>query len=177
MPTDPTLSYDDLKTAVAGSAAAFRLTLKLEAVSPKVFPPTYEGGKYATEDRNIGGQKVPCVLLDSVPSQANRMELALQDASDGGLIQLPVVSVDFTAVDNPGIPKITSAPSPAPHRRRHPARQPIGGGASRPSSANRTSARNSTSSPPGTPRRCFSTPRTASCSACGTAPGRAAGWA
>ena len=48
MPIDATLSYDDLKAAVAGSAAAFRLTLKLEAVSPKVFPPTYEGGKYAT---------------------------------------------------------------------------------------------------------------------------------
>lgn len=114
MPTDPTLSYADLKAAVAGSAAAFRLTLKLEAVSPKVFPPTYEGGKYATEDRNIGGAKVPCVLLDSVPSQANRMELALQDAIDGGEFQLPVVSVDFAAVENPGIPKITSLQ--APHR-------------------------------------------------------------
>ncbi len=114
MPTDPTLSYDDLKTAVAGSAAAFRLTLKLEAVSPKVFPPTYEGGKYATEDRNINGQKIPCVLLDSVPSQANRMELALQDAIDGGLFQLPLVLVNFAAVDNPGLPKITSLQ--APHR-------------------------------------------------------------
>lgn len=114
MPTDPTLSYADLRDAVAGSAAALRLTLKLEAVSPKVFPPTYEGGKYATEDRNIGGAKVPCVLLDSVPSQANRMELALQDAIDGGEFQLPVVSVNFAAIDNPGIPKITSLQ--APHR-------------------------------------------------------------
>jgi CRISPR-associated protein Csb1 len=92
VPTDPTLSYDELKAAVAGSAAAFRLTLRLEAVSPKVFPPTYEGGKYATEERNVGGQKLPCVLLDSVPSQANRMELALQDAD----VSLPKTSVDFT---------------------------------------------------------------------------------
>lgn len=114
MPADPTLSYADLRDAVASSAAALRLTLKLEAVSPKVFPPTYEGGKYATEDRNIGGTKVPCVLLDSVPSQANRMELALQDAIDGGEVKVPVVAVDFTAVDNPGIPKITSLQ--APHR-------------------------------------------------------------
>ncbi|VTS01347.1 CRISPR-associated protein GSU0053 OS=Haliangium ochraceum (strain DSM 14365 / JCM 11303 / SMP-2) GN=Hoch_4848 PE=4 SV=1: Cas_GSU0053 [Gemmata massiliana] len=114
MPNDPTLSYDDLNAAVAGSSAALRLTLKLEAVSPKVFPPTYEGGKYATEDRNINGQKIPCVLLDSVPSQANRMELALQDAIDGGLFQLPLVSVNFAAVDNPGLPKITSLQ--APHR-------------------------------------------------------------
>src|SRR5262249_53992243 len=32
---------------------------------------------------------------DSVPSQANRMELALQDAWEGGEIELPVVSADF----------------------------------------------------------------------------------
>ena len=103
-----------LQNAIAGSAAAFRLTLKLEAVSPKVFPPTYEGGKYATEERIIGGQKLPCVLLDSVPSQANRMELALQDAWMGSEIELPVVSADFSAVDNPGVPKVTSLQ--APHR-------------------------------------------------------------
>lgn len=114
MPTESTLTYDTLKAAVAGSAAAFRLTLRLEAVSPKVFPPTYEGGKYATEERIIDGQKLPCVLLDSVPSQANRMELALQDAHNGGVVQLPVVAVDFSAVDNPGVPKITSLQ--APHR-------------------------------------------------------------
>lgn len=110
----PTLDLSSLKSAVESSAAAFRLTLKLEAVSPKVFPPTYEGGKYATEERNIGGTKLPCVLIDSVPSQANRMELALQEAWEGGLIELPVVSSDFSAVDNPGVPKVTSYQ--APHR-------------------------------------------------------------
>ncbi len=108
------LTYDHLKTAIGGSAAAFRLTLRLEAVSPKVFPPTYEGGKYATEERIISGDRLPCVLLDSVPSQANRMELALQEAHDGGEIKLPLVAVDFSAVENPGVPKITSLQ--APHR-------------------------------------------------------------
>lgn len=123
-----TLTLKDLTEAVAGSAAAFRLRLRLQPAGgdgDKVFPPTYEGGKYATERRIIPGYKyldpdtgregaVPCVLLDSVPSQANRMELALQEAVDGGLIQLPVVSVNFSAVDNPGVPKITSLQ--APHR-------------------------------------------------------------
>jgi CRISPR-associated protein Csb1 len=109
-----TLTHDELQVAVAGSAAAFRLTLRLEAVSPKVFPPTYEGGKYATEDRIIDGQKLPCVLLDSVPSQANRMELALQDVWQSGEIELPVASADFSAVANPGVPKVTSLQ--APHR-------------------------------------------------------------
>ena len=108
------LTITDLNAAIVGSAAAFRLTLKLEAVSPKVFPPTYEGGKYATESRRINGQELPCVLLDSVPSQANRMELALQDAWMGGEIELPVVSADFSAVENPGVPKVTSLQ--APHR-------------------------------------------------------------
>ena len=108
------LTYETVKAAVAGSAAAFRLTLKLEAVSPKVFPPTYEGGKYATEERIIDGQKLPCVLLDSVASQANRMELALQDAIEDGAISAPIVSVDFSAVDNPGLAKVTSLQ--APHR-------------------------------------------------------------
>jgi CRISPR-associated protein Csb1 len=116
MPTSDAkhLTPDQLRTAVSGSAAAFRLTLKLEPVSPKVFPPTYEGGKYATESRRISGQELPCVLLDSVPSQANRMELCLQDAWAGGEIELPVVSADFSAVENPGVPKVTSLQ--APHR-------------------------------------------------------------
>jgi CRISPR-associated protein Csb1 len=114
MSSHKVLTFDELRTAVASNAAAFRLILRLEAVSPKVFPPTYESGKYATEERIIAGQKLPCVLLDSVPSQANRMELALQEAWMGNEIELPVVSTDFSAVDNPGVPKVTSLQ--APHR-------------------------------------------------------------
>lgn len=114
MPDRMPLTIDTLAIAVRGSGAAFRLTQTLEAVSPKVFPPTYEGGKYATESRRINGQELPCVLLDSVPSQANRMELCLQDAWAGGEIELPVVSADFSAVENPGVPKVTSLQ--APHR-------------------------------------------------------------
>jgi len=108
------MTVEHLRKAIESNSAAFRLTLKLEAVSPKVFPPTYEGGKYAIEERMIGGTKFPCVLLDSTPSQANRMELALQDALDGGVIEIPVVSVDFSGVENLCIPKITSFQ--APHR-------------------------------------------------------------
>ena len=112
----PTLSFDILKAAVAGSAAAFRLTLRLEAVSPKVFPPTYEGGKYAEEKRRIPGhaEAVPCVLLDSVQSQANRMEAALQRAWERNRIDLPVIVVDLSTVKHPTLNKITSLQ--APHR-------------------------------------------------------------
>ena len=38
-----------------------------------------------------------CVVLDTVQSQANRMEQALQDAVDAGRIKIPVLKVDFSA--------------------------------------------------------------------------------
>lgn len=111
------LTIDVLKSAVAGQAAAFRRIVELQPVGgpgSKVFPPTYEGGKYATEKRRINGEVVDCVLLDSVQSQANRMELALQDAWEEGLISLPVITVDFTNTAVPWVGKITSLQ--APHR-------------------------------------------------------------
>jgi CRISPR-associated protein Csb1 len=77
------LTFEQLKTAVAGPAAAFRCRIRLQPDAGdggKVFPPTYAGGVYAVEDRRINGEVVRCVLLDSVQSQANRMEEVLQDA-------------------------------------------------------------------------------------------------
>jgi len=52
---------------------------------------------YATEKRRLPDRKEPveCVLLDSVQSQANRMEEALQQAVDDGRLKLPLVEVDF----------------------------------------------------------------------------------
>src|SRR5260370_2428834 len=99
-----TLTLDVLKTALEGGAAAFRLIIKLEAVSPKVFPPTYEGGKYATEERFIDGQKLPCVLLDSVSSQPNRMDLALQHPWTGGKTHFPILSLHIQKVQTPASP-------------------------------------------------------------------------
>jgi CRISPR-associated protein Csb1 len=53
---------------------------------------------YAEEKRRLPERPEPttCVLLDSVQSQANRMELALQEALDEGKINIPVLEVDFT---------------------------------------------------------------------------------
>lgn len=117
------LTFDQLKTVVAGSAAAFRCRIRLQPDAGdggKVFPPTYAGGVYAVEDRRFNGEVVRCVLLDSVQSQANRMEEALQDAfllnwrelkTDGDDPQctLPMIAVH---VENHGW--ITSLT--APHR-------------------------------------------------------------
>jgi len=116
-PSIEKLTYKHIRDAVGGQAAAFRCVAEFEPVGgkgDKVFPPTYEGGKYATEDRVINGTTVPCVLLDSVQSQANRMEQALLDAWERKKISLPVVTVDFTDCDLPKPLRITSLE--APHR-------------------------------------------------------------
>lgn len=98
------LTLDVMQSAVAGTAAAFRCRRTLQPAGgpgDKVFPPTYAGAVYAVEERRIrredGSEEVvPCVLLDSVQSQANRMEEALQDAVDAGEIQIPVIEVRFS---------------------------------------------------------------------------------
>jgi CRISPR-associated protein Csb1 len=59
------------------------------------------------------GETVPTVLLDSVQSQANRMEQALLDAHRAEKLKLPLLQVDFTK-DFPDIGFITTLD--APHR-------------------------------------------------------------
>lgn len=93
------LSLDVLEAAVGGRAAALRRITTFQpagGIGDKIFPPTYEGGKYAAESRIVeGGEIVDCVLLDSVQAQANRMELALLDARRAGRIELPLLTVRF----------------------------------------------------------------------------------
>lgn len=108
-----------LEQAVGGTAAAFRCVTRYEPAGgpgDKVFPATYEKGQYATEQRRLPGEEepVPCVLLDSVQSQANRMELALLEAWRRGRAPLPVVTVDFADAGLERSLRITSLE--APHR-------------------------------------------------------------
>ena len=112
-----TLNLDQIKEALAGPAAAFRSVTEYQPAGgpgDKVFPPTYEGGSYATEQRYVDGADVSCVLLDSVQSQANRMEMALLDEWESGRAPLPVISVNFTKDDIPNPLRVTSLE--APHR-------------------------------------------------------------
>ena len=114
------LTLEILKKAVSGTAAAFRCRRRLQpagGAGDKVFPPTYAGAKYASEQRRIPGQDTPveCVLLDSVQSQANRMEEALQRAIDEEEIRIPLIQVDFSGQALPSqIGRITSLQ--VPHR-------------------------------------------------------------
>ena len=123
-PSSSVLTLEKLREAVTKGAVAIRRIQRLQPAGgpgDKVFPPTYEGGIYATEQRIINGQRVPCVLLDSVQSQANRMELALKQKCYRGKDQeadIPVVTVDFTAAELKNkleeIGEVTSLD--APHR-------------------------------------------------------------
>ncbi len=90
----------------------------------KVFPPSHSvdkkderraGAKYAFEDRRLPGRDpaVRCVLLDSVQSQANRMEEALEALWSEKRMTLPVIAVDFKEVA-PDVGLVTSLS--APHR-------------------------------------------------------------
>lgn len=105
------LTLHILQDAMTGGAAAIRSRTRLQPIGgpgDKVFPPTFgdtatvnlpdgpHRTKYAMEKRRIDGEDVWCVLLDSVASQANRMEEALQTAWDAGRIRFPLVRVDFT---------------------------------------------------------------------------------
>ena len=118
--TQKVLDYTSLRDAITSGAMAFRAVTDLDpagAEGDKVFPPTYQGGVYAREKRVIDGVEVPCVLLDSVQSQANRLELALLDwhrCSEAGKKPFPLVQIDFTKSEAKEVGLFTVLE--APHR-------------------------------------------------------------
>ena len=112
-----TLNLKDLEAAIAGNAAAMRQRVRMipaEGPGGKVFPPTHVGGIYAWEQRRLPDNNiVNTVLLDSVQSQANRMEQALLQAYQAGKLKLPMIQVDFSE-SLPDVGTITTLD--APHR-------------------------------------------------------------
>ena len=117
---NPILSYDALREAVAGTAMAFRAITDLDPAGgdgDKLFPPTYQGGVYAREERIIEGRPVPCVLLDSVQSQANRLELALLEwhrSAPPERKPFPLVQIDFSGTSAAEVGLFSALE--APHR-------------------------------------------------------------
>ncbi|TVQ52767.1 MAG: type I-U CRISPR-associated protein Cas7 [Rhodobacteraceae bacterium] len=120
------MSLEALSAAISTDAGIRRIA-KLQPVGgrgDKVFPPTYPGDgrneppRHVFERRRVAADDgasadVWCVLIDSVQSQANRLEEALRDAADEGL-PLPFVTVDFSKADLAPLTRITSLD--APHR-------------------------------------------------------------
>lgn len=116
-----TLTYPVLLDAVVGAGVGFRARIALEPLGgpgDKIAPPTYsvdEVATYAVEKRRVNGVSVSSVVLDSVASQANRLETALLAAHHAGELELPLVTVDFREAEGvEGIDRITSLD--APHR-------------------------------------------------------------
>lgn len=116
------MDYPILARAVAQDAA-LRRRQRLQPIGgkgDKIFPPTYPeerpraGPRHVFERRRIDGAEVWCVLVDSVQSQANRLEEALLIAVRDRSIELPYIAVDFTGKELSGVGEITSLD--APHR-------------------------------------------------------------
>lgn len=125
------MEINELKNMV-DKGAALRRRQKLQPVGgpgDKIFPPTYPGERnndpprHVYERRRLNGRDVWCVLIDSVQSQANRLEECLLEVirdneklSDNKKLPIPYVEVDFSKIKPKldGITRITSLD--APHR-------------------------------------------------------------
>ncbi len=121
------MNYPDLARAVTEDAAVSRRQRLQPVGGPgdKIFPPTYpgegrgSGPRHVLERRRVfsngTGTDLWCALVDSVQSQANRLEEALLAAirSPNGPA-VPYLAVDFRNRGLAGIEEITSLD--APHR-------------------------------------------------------------
>ena len=114
------MKYQQLLKSVQ-SSAGLRLRIRLQPLygpGEIVFPCTVAGGKYQISNRRIPGysESVPCAILDSVQSQANRMEAALLADIREGKLKLPHLETDFAGIEGllKEIGKITCFE--APHR-------------------------------------------------------------
>jgi CRISPR-associated protein Csb1 len=76
----------------------------------KVMPPSFPDGPYLYEPRWVEGERREVVVLDQVPSQANRVEEALLSARDKGGIELPLF--ELTAKTTLGVVRLTSLQFP-----------------------------------------------------------------
>ncbi|MDT8342699.1 MAG: type I-U CRISPR-associated RAMP protein Csb1/Cas7u, partial [Longimicrobiales bacterium] len=115
------MQLQDLSRMVAEDAA-LRRRQPLQPVGgrgDKIFPPTFPADqtnappRHVYERRRVEGEEVWCVLIDSVQSQANRLEECIRDAVRDGE-PIPHVIVDFSEHDLTGLTEITSLD--APHR-------------------------------------------------------------
>lgn len=97
------LTYEMLSNSV-NEDAAIRRVQRLQPVGgpgDKIFPPTYPGerdkdpARHLYEFRRFDGKDVKCVVIDSVQSQANRLEEAILELVRAKIIEVPHVVVDF----------------------------------------------------------------------------------
>lgn len=90
--------YERLLEACGGRSrvGAVRVVADYEpfgGVGSRVSPPTYPDTGYLIENRHVAGEVREVVALDSVQSQANRLEEALLDAVESGTAAIPYLEV------------------------------------------------------------------------------------
>ena len=96
------LGVAELQRAVESAPAiSYRVSYQpTGGAGAKVYPSTYLGDNdeptYASEVRLIDGKETKCVIVDSIPSQANRIEEAISDLRTNGGLTFPAISVDLT---------------------------------------------------------------------------------
>jgi len=110
-------------TKALSEDAAIRRVRRLQPTGgqgDKIFPPTYPGERnndpprHVFERRRVNSADVLCVLVDSVQSQANRLEEALKAARDSKDLWFPAIRVDFSKTSVADVGSITTMD--APHR-------------------------------------------------------------
>jgi len=94
--------YEELRSAAAleGDRALIRIRTTYQPAAgdgARIYPPTYPtdtgGSPYVMETRVVDGAERRDVLLDGVPSQANRAELALLKGLRGGRFEIPLLEI------------------------------------------------------------------------------------
>lgn len=102
-------TYQTLLSAVAliDTRAVLRMTTTYQPAGgsgSKVFPPTFptQSGQppYLIESRFVHGAERADVVLDQIPSQANRAEEALLRAHRTGQVQVPLLQIEHTGVES-----------------------------------------------------------------------------
>jgi len=90
--------YSILSSAVA-EASVIRLVMHLKPANADgiIYPPTYEGGRHIFRPAWVNGEKREAVILDSVQSQANRVEMAILDAHRRERIAYPNIELTIKA--------------------------------------------------------------------------------
>lgn len=94
--------YEELTSAAAleGDRALIRIRTTYQPAAgdgARIYPPTYPADQgrspYVTETRVVDGAERADVLLDGVPSQANRAELALLKGLRSGRFEIPLLEI------------------------------------------------------------------------------------
>ncbi len=80
-------------------ASALRIVVSLQPANADglIYPPTYEGGMHIFRPAWIKGEKRDAVLLDSVQSQANRIEMAILAAYKRKALDYPDIELHIDA--------------------------------------------------------------------------------